>query len=441
MDPAMDPAMAPEMATAMAEAMAHQPGSIPILYSFRRCPYAIRARLALEVAGLRPGLDLELREVALRAKPPELLQASAKGTVPVLVLPANSAQGSTVLDQSLAIMTWALDRHDPGDWQRLGPGPAAAEQRRHMAALIEQNDGPFKYHLDRFKYAGRNPAAEPGEHRAAALAILRQWNRQLEEGGAGNLDGAAGARKMTEEMAGKAAGKRASGDGAKEIAAEMPDEMPQEMVEAGRDCTDLGSVRGPWLLGERPSLADAALLPFVRQFRLADPSGFDAESDLSALQRWLHNGMTWSAIAAMLAPPWGLRQPWRSPSWIYHLAMAEEWQEAQRQGSYRRSTRGLSLEQVGFIHASRADQLAATYQRFYGDAGPVTLLTIDPQRLTAPLRYEPAPQGGGDAGSERSAEAGGEERAEGGELFPHIYGPLPLAAVLATEPFAPGDSP
>ena len=396
--------------------MAHRPGAVPILYSFRRCPYAIRARLALQVAGLRPGLDLELREVALRAKPPELLRASAKGTVPVLVLPANGARGPTVLEQSLAIMAWALDRHDPGDWQRLGPGPEAAEQRRQMAALIEQNDGPFKYHLDRFKYAHRYPAAEPGEHRAAALAILRQWNLQLEEGGAGPPEGAAGATD-------------------------------------GRDWTDLGWGRGPWLLGERPSLADAALLPFVRQFRLADPSGFDTETDLTALQRWLHQGITSAAMAAVLAPPWGLRQPWRSPSWIYHLALAEEWQAAQRQGSYRRSTRGLSLEQVGFIHASRADQLAATYRRFYGDAGPVTLLTIDPQRLTAPLRYEPAPQGGGDAGSERSDEAGGKERAEkvgersseggekGSELFPHIYGPLPLAAVLATEPFAPGDSP
>jgi glutathione S-transferase len=401
----MDPAMAPVRAPAMA---AQRPGAVPILYSFRRCPYAIRARLALQVAGLRPGLDLELREVALRAKPQELLRASAKGTVPVLLIPASGDQGFTVLDQSLTIMAWALDRHDPADWQRLGPGPAAAEQRRQMAALIEQNDGPFKYHLDRFKYAGRNPAAEPGEHRAAALAILRQWNRQLEEGGAGNLYGAAGATD-------------------------------------GRDWTALGWGRGPWLLGERPSLADAALLPFVRQFRLADPSGFVAESDLSALQRWLHNGMTSSAMAAVLAPPWGLRQPWRSSSWIYHLALAEEWQEAQRQGSYRRSTRGLSLEQVGFIHASRADQLAATYRRFYGDAGPVTLLTIDPQRLTAPLRYEPAPQGGGDAGSVGIVMAGGEGSTEGvekgSELFPHIYGPLPLAAVLTAEPFAPGDLP
>ena len=405
----------------MAPEMAQRPGAVPILYSFRRCPYAIRARLALQLAGLRPGLDLELREVALRAKPPELLQASAKGTVPVLVLPASGDQGSTVLDQSLAIMAWALDRHDPGDWQRLGPGPEAAEQRRQMAALIEQNDGPFKYHLDRFKYAGRYPAGELGEHRAAALAILRQWNRRLEQAGAG-----------TGEMTGEIAGA-----GAEEIAEEMLDEMPQEMAGDGCDCTDLGWGRGPWLLGERPSLADAALLPFVRQFRLADPFGFDTESDLTALQRWLHQGITSAAMAAVLAPPWGLRQPWRSPSWIYHLALTEEWQAAQRQGSYRRSTRGLSLEQVGFIHASRADQLAATYRRFYGDAGPVTLLTIDPQRLTAPLRYEPAPQGSAEAAGEGSGE-GGEK---GSELFPHLYGPLPLEAVLNAEPFALGDSP
>jgi len=451
----MHPEMAPAMAPVMDPVMAHKPGAVPILYSFRRCPYAIRARLALQVAGLRPGLDLELREVALRAKPPELLRASAKGTVPVLLIPANGAQGPTVLEQSLAIMAWALDRHDPGDWQRLGPGPEAAEQRRQMAALIEQNDGPFKYHLDRFKYAHRYPAAEPGEHRAAALAILRQWNRRLEEGGAGTGEmtgeiAGAGARKMTEEMAAKAAGRYASGDGAKEIATEIPEEMPQETASDWCGQNYLCWGRGPWLLGERPSLADAALLPFVRQFRLADPSGFDTESDLSVLQRWLHQGITSAEMAVVLVPPWGLRQPWRSPSWIYHLALTEEWQAAQRQGSYRSSTRGLSLEQVGFIHASRADQLAATYRRFYGDAGPVTLLTIDPQRLTAPLRFDPAHAGsaeavgeaGGSGGPLETAEAGGAGSSEGGEkgseLFPHIYGPLPLAAVLTAEPFAPG---
>jgi len=93
----------------------------PILYSFRRCPYAIRARLALAAAGWQPGVDLELREVALKAKPPELVEASAKATVPVLVL-----QQGQVIDESLAIMHWALEQRDPQGWlagaRRIGPG-------------------------------------------------------------------------------------------------------------------------------------------------------------------------------------------------------------------------------------------------------------------------------------------------------------------------------
>ena len=124
----------------------------PILYSFRRCPYAIRARLALAAAGLRPGVDLELREVALSAKPPELLAASAKGTVPVLVLP-----DGTVIDQSLAVMHWALQRADPEGWLA-GDGAASA-------ALVAENDGPFKHHLDRFKYPDRYPEEPSADHR------------------------------------------------------------------------------------------------------------------------------------------------------------------------------------------------------------------------------------------------------------------------------------
>ena len=84
--------------------------TLPVLYSFRRCPYAMRARMALWASGQ----TCELREVVLRDKPPELLAASPKGTVPVLVL----ADG-TVIDQSLAIMQWALQRNDPmAGWSR-----------------------------------------------------------------------------------------------------------------------------------------------------------------------------------------------------------------------------------------------------------------------------------------------------------------------------------
>jgi len=131
----------------------------PVLYSFRRCPYAMRARLALWVAGIA----VDLREVKLAAKPPELLAASPKATVPVLVL----ADGS-VIDQSLDIMRWALARNDPEGW-------LAGED----AALIAANDGPFKHHLDRAKYPGRYDEDGVTDHRAAALALLAPLEARL----------------------------------------------------------------------------------------------------------------------------------------------------------------------------------------------------------------------------------------------------------------------
>ena len=144
-----------------------------VLYSFRRCPYAIRARLALAAAGWEPGVDLELREVSLKAKPPELLEISAKATVPVLLA------GQQVLDESLAIQRWALARRDPHGWLAGWSGAELAE----MEALIAENDGPFKHHLDRFKYPNRYPGEPFEPHRRAALAILRGWERRLVPGG------------------------------------------------------------------------------------------------------------------------------------------------------------------------------------------------------------------------------------------------------------------
>jgi glutathione S-transferase len=123
----------------------------PILYSFRRCPYAMRARLALLISETA----FELREVKLSAKPPEMVTASPKGTVPVLVL----ADGQ-VIDESLDIMRWALRRRDPERW-------LDGDER----GLIATNDGAFKHHLDRYKYPHRY-GSDPLEHRAAAFAIL-----------------------------------------------------------------------------------------------------------------------------------------------------------------------------------------------------------------------------------------------------------------------------
>ena len=133
--------------------------TLPVLYSFRRCPYAMRARLALWVAGIA----LELREVKLAAKPPELLTASPKATVPVLVL----ADG-TVIDESLDIMRWALGQSDPEGW-------LAGDD----AVLIAANDGPFKHHLDRAKYPGRYDEDGVTDHRAAALALLAPLEERL----------------------------------------------------------------------------------------------------------------------------------------------------------------------------------------------------------------------------------------------------------------------
>lgn len=131
----------------------------PILYSFRRCPYAIRARLALAVSETA----VEHREVKLRDKPAEMLAASPKGTVPVLVLP-----DGRVIDESLDIMRWALARNDPEDWLS-GDDPT----------LIAANDGAFKHHLDRYKYPDRYPA-DGVDHRAAALAMLERLEARLD---------------------------------------------------------------------------------------------------------------------------------------------------------------------------------------------------------------------------------------------------------------------
>lgn len=130
--------------------------NLPVLYSFRRCPYAIRARMALAYAGINP----ELREVVLKNKPPEMLEASAKGTVPVLVL----ADGH-VLDESLDIIDWALALSDPQDWRA---GVDGEQQQR----WIETNDGPFKHWLDRYKYADRYPEQSATAYRDEATSLL-----------------------------------------------------------------------------------------------------------------------------------------------------------------------------------------------------------------------------------------------------------------------------
>ena len=117
----------------------------PVFYSFRRCPYAMRARLALHASAIL----VEHREVVLKHKPAHLLALSPKGTVPVLWL--RSPAGHRVLEQSLDIMQWALHQNDPLGWW-----PATNAALTDAMALIAHNDGPFKEQLDRYKYPNRS---------------------------------------------------------------------------------------------------------------------------------------------------------------------------------------------------------------------------------------------------------------------------------------------
>ena len=184
----------------------------PILYSFRRCPYAMRARMAIAAAGV----ECRLREVVLRDKPAEMLEASPKGTVPVIVQPDGK-----VIEESLDVMDWALAQRDPNDWLSPEQGTFADIQ-----ALIAECDGPFKRALDRYKYPNRYEAegVDRDTQRALGLEFLKKLNTRLED-------------------------------------------------------TD-------HLFGNRISLADIAIFPFVRQFANTDRDWFDA-LPLPHLRRWL----------------------------------------------------------------------------------------------------------------------------------------------------------
>lgn len=139
---------------------------LPLLYSFRRCPYAMRARLAL----LAAGQACELREVVLRDKPQALREASPKATVPVLVLP-----DGRVIDESLAIMQWALARHDPLGWLLPDDGTPA-----DMLDLVATSDAQFKPLLDRYKYPQRFGLADGMAARDAALPFLTGLQQRLQ---------------------------------------------------------------------------------------------------------------------------------------------------------------------------------------------------------------------------------------------------------------------
>lgn len=138
-----------------------------VLYSFRRCPYAMRARMALKISGA----EFEHREILLRDKPVSMLALSTKGTIPVFLLDTGE-----VIDESYDLMLWALESHDPGNW--LAPGLS------NMRLLIETITNEFKNHLDRYKYASRyNDDADrysvDHPHRDEAVKILGDTEKRL----------------------------------------------------------------------------------------------------------------------------------------------------------------------------------------------------------------------------------------------------------------------
>lgn len=133
----------------------------PVLYSFRRCPYAMRARLALAASGI----EVELREIVLRDKPAAFLATSPSATVPCLLT------NEGVIDESLDIMTWALEQNDPSHW---------LEMPQQGWQWIKEADGPFKRALDRCKYVSRYPESDPQEERARAKAFLSRLDAQID---------------------------------------------------------------------------------------------------------------------------------------------------------------------------------------------------------------------------------------------------------------------
>ncbi len=129
----------------------------PILYSYRRCPYAMRARMALKYAGI----EVEIREISLRDKPKHMVAISPKATVPVLVI-----NDSRVIDESLDIIYWALEQSDQAGW--------LASNIDTAKALIAENDSGFKAALDAYKYADRYPEKTQEEHRADGEVFLQK---------------------------------------------------------------------------------------------------------------------------------------------------------------------------------------------------------------------------------------------------------------------------
>ena len=196
--------------------------NLPILYSFRRCPYAMRARMAIHISSQK----CEIREVLLRDKPPSMLEYSSKGTVPVLVL-----QSGEVIDESLDVIEWALNLNDPDNWQR-------SKDNEKTKELIKINDGEFKHHLDRYKYSKRYDNEDPEFHRKECLNFIEKINSELQN--------------------------------------------------------------SKYIFDDEISYIDISLLPFIRQFRIADNEWFD-ELPYENVKSWLSNFLNSELLKSIMS--------------------------------------------------------------------------------------------------------------------------------------------
>ena len=138
-----------------------------ILYSFRRCPYAIRARWALLISEIK----VEIREVDLKNKPLEFINISKTKTVPILV-----KTNKEVIEESLDIIIWALSESKNKQIKNFYI-PISKEEE--IIEIISENDDGFKYHLDRFKYSARFNASEEDYHFIEAAKYIKKWNKKL----------------------------------------------------------------------------------------------------------------------------------------------------------------------------------------------------------------------------------------------------------------------
>ena len=183
----------------------------PILYSFIRCPYAMRARMALKLTNTK----CEIREVRLNNKPKQMIDKSPKGTVPVLVLQKE------VIDESNDIIEWALSSNNIFD------GNIDHDQIDLTNNLIELFDSKFKYNLDRYKYATRYENINKDKHKKECLEILINLENVISNEG--------------------------------------------------------------WILGGKINKLDISILPFIRQFRIADIEWFDKQNKIKRIQKILFN--------------------------------------------------------------------------------------------------------------------------------------------------------